>query len=403
MRILITEEALATQTGHWATYIGGIARGLRRCGDVVDVLTHRDASPDLLDLLEGTPCYSRSCWTDVRSQGRVGGLMHNRYFRRETLRHLRRKGPYDRLLSLTTRLQHLVAFASMTRSRHRKLARGYLLLFVQGFASFSGPDNAPIFRVSASNLLARLAFRYMKRAVQRRDLVLAAETRAMQRELQQFTRLPVSLWPHPIELAERSPRISDTCDGTRPRRLTVACPGFARYEKGTDLLQNAIIHCLSEAHSLPIRFVLQWPSPFPMPNGDRLTPDPFLLRHPEVELIDRALSPPEYETLLRRSDFVILPYRREAYHNRLSRVAIEAATHGIPLIYMSGTWTEELTALTGAGIPISDESPYSISHALKRALECHHSLRSQACKSAQAVTTYHSTTRFRELLCTEFA
>jgi hypothetical protein len=48
MRILIVEEGLKTGAGHWPVYIGGIASELRKAGDEVDVLVHRDATVRVL-------------------------------------------------------------------------------------------------------------------------------------------------------------------------------------------------------------------------------------------------------------------------------------------------------------------------------------------------------------------
>ncbi len=82
--------------------------------------------------------------------------------------------------------------------------------------------------------------------------------------------------------------------------------------------------------------------------------------------------------LVARSDLIVLPYRRSSYHNRVSRVAIEAALHGIPLVFMSGTWCDELVELTGAGVAIAAETPEAVAEALRSALRELPALRQRA-------------------------
>jgi hypothetical protein len=74
VRILITEEALQNGNGHWPSYIGGIAEGLRIAGDDVDVLVHRNATDAVIDQVGGTRWFSRNCWHDKASQGGLGGV-----------------------------------------------------------------------------------------------------------------------------------------------------------------------------------------------------------------------------------------------------------------------------------------------------------------------------------------
>ena len=68
-------------------------------------------------------------------------------------------------------------------------------------------------------------------AVKSKTVILAAETESMKKELEEFTKLPVTLFPHPIEAKDLSPNTK-----VSPDPITISCPGFARHEKGSDIL-----------------------------------------------------------------------------------------------------------------------------------------------------------------------
>ncbi len=93
-----------------------------------------------------------------------------------------------------------------------------------------------------------------------------------------------------------------------------------------------------------------------MPDGTTCSPGEILKNHPKVRVIDRAVQSQEYGYLLSETDCMILPYRNSSYHARVSRVAIEAVTNGIPVIYTNHGWLEETINHYGAGIGIEDES-----------------------------------------------
>lgn len=395
MRILIVEEALEDGKGHWPAYIGCLAQGLRERGDSVDVLVHHRASAEVVERVGGIAWLRRNCWRDPSSQGGWGGVRHALSWASDLRRWLRGHPTYDWILCPTMRLQHLLAVAMglpwMTPSPSR-----WLLLFVQGFGVYNGPQRPVRFPKSSSLRLARGCFRLLRRACSRGRVVVAAETTMMQAELREFAAVPVALVPHPVgppaAAAERVPSPTDKAS------ITITCPGFARYEKGSDLLADAIALLRREPNPLPMTFILQWPHPFRLPDGTEATPPVDRTEGPHIELINHGLSEKEYESLLHRSDFVILPYRASSYHNRLSRVAIEAASRGIPLIYSAGTWTEELALGSGGGTAIADESPAAIVAAIRSAIDHRSSLSAGARSGAARVAQFHSVEAFRECL-----
>ena len=129
-----------------------------------------------------------------------------------------------------------------------------------------------------------------------------------------------------------------------------------------------------------------------------VSPDPTLVASDRYLLVNELLTRQAYAELLCSSDLIILPYRRSSYYNRVSRVAIEAAIYGIPLVYMSGTWCEELVTLTGAGVPILEETPDAVTHALLTAIQSLQILNQRAQTAKSLVQSHFSADRFCQLL-----
>lgn len=464
MHILIAEEALQSGAGHWPSYIGDISLGLREMGDDVDVLVHQDATAAVLSRVGGAPWFSKNCWVDPSSQGALGGVIHNLTFHRELVDWFKGHAPYDWICALTMRLQHLLAFALLSRFGRMPAKTHFFLLFVQGFGRYAGHGIPTSFPNSPSTWLARFCFKLMAPAVRSGKVVLAAETRAMQDELYRFTGLPIQLAPHPVRfqlsressvesreavslsplsptfrsqvglpgrcsasvtagfnsppssspsvpsskhstldarpstrpVASSKPSTLDARPSTQP--LTITCPGFARYEKGADLLQDAIREILSRPDADRFHFILQWPEPFALPDGTMLGPDPELLNDPRVEFLNRSLSLDEYEELMGRTDIVILPYRRSSYHNRVSRVAIEAAGRGIPLIYTEGTWSEEVAAMASCGIPIRAEASEELAKSLQKAMDMFSLPANKDFSGSLHLREFHSVKTLRKIL-----
>jgi glycosyltransferase involved in cell wall biosynthesis len=227
----------------------------------------------------------------------------------------------------------------------------------------------------------------------RGQIVLAAETEAMRQELARFSGLPVVLFPHPVQVQPLP------APAEQPRPVTITCPGFARYEKGADLLQQACRLVWTEPGFEHVHVVCQWPEPFALPDGRSLSPDSDLVADPRFELINDNLDAPAYEELLARTDLVVLPYRRESYYNRVSRVAIEAAIYGIPILPMDGTWAEEFSSLAGRYIPIKNETPESVALAITTAVENLQELKEHAQSFSHRAAAFHSAISFRKILC----
>jgi glycosyltransferase involved in cell wall biosynthesis len=398
MKILLTEEALQTQEGHFLNYLTGITRGLREAGDTVDLLAHCSASPEVSAETEAIPWFRRNCRTDPRSQGLGGFVTHNYSTYRDLAYWLRKHPGYDWLLNLATRRQQLMAFTALAYNKQVMPGGRLLLLFVLGFGLYSGAGSAALFRKDPSTLICRLLLWCLGPAVKSGRVVLAAETREMQRELGLFCGLPIQYLPHPIDWADEAEVLSH---GATQRELSgrdrfvVTCPGFARFEKGSDLLLEAIRELERRKISGDYFFIMQWLKPFASDDGKMHAPDVGMESRGGGKFIGEPMDSKGYRSMLERSDAVILPYRAESYHNRVSRVAIEAAALGIPLIYTKGTWIEEVAQIAEVGIPIESESMEAIIDALNTARSRCNELSAKAKMAAEKIQEFYSTRQFR--------
>jgi glycosyltransferase involved in cell wall biosynthesis len=200
---------------------------------------------------------------------------------------------------------------------------------------------------------------------------------------------------------------------------------LARYEKGSDIFQEAIKLILSnevasekwrvargENQVQPVtryqqpltvagrsvKFVMQWPEDFDFPDGRRCAPDPDLLKDERVKFSKDLLTGEAFWDFLQQADVIVLPYRSESYRARVSRVAIEAAILGKPMVYSKGTWISEVVAMVGAGVAIAEETPQSLAEAIQMAIGDLDMLQSEAECGVARVRKFYSVSSFHYLL-----
>lgn len=533
MRILIAEEALRLGNGHWPRYVADLAAGFRVEGDVVEVLGHREANDKVKSVVpDVVPWLSRDCRADARSQGLLGGIRHNLCLKRELGAWLKAREPYDWILSLSSRPKHLLAFAMLARAGYCARSR-FLLLFVISpgqqdeagkfrlsasnlFAKFCFALLRPA--VCRGQVVIAAETEGMQAEIERfSDLrtvlfphpVEAAQTRKIEGTTKNTNihergrqgdaqgtcagasepdSLTSKLADSPVSESlirsaagpASSPATSHSLLATAPKALAldslarpvlVVAPGLARYEKGSDIFQEAIKLILSNevasaettgvwgsagepangspkgescgrdrgnrvssaqnqsaaglsepvtnyslpstaalptsaprdpllatAAGRPLRFVMQWPEDFDLPGGRRCGPNPDLLKDERVKFSKDLLTGDAYWDFLRQADVIVLPYRSESYRARISRVAIEAAILGKPMVYTKGTWISEVVAMGGAGVAIAEETPQSLVEAIQMAIGDLDALQSEAERGVARVRKFYSVSSFHHLL-----
>ncbi len=400
MKLLIAEEALRSLEGHWFEYVRTIANGCRRAGDDVTVACHRDAVPEVVAELAATPTFPTSAWDPAYLRAGGGAwrrlariFRHNAEFYRVVRRFMRRRGPFDVVFAPTILIDHLGAWTLLARTARQDYGK-LVLLFVNGHGSYRGPDQPAAFPRTPNTLLSRFLLRSLRKLVASGKVVLAAETRAMAAEFTRFCGVPFQCFPHPVEF-DGAP----DPDRAETREIVLSCLGFARYEKGSDLLQAAILRLRKQRPDLGrVRFVIQWLEDFRGPDGVKFEREPVLVADPGVEFLSHSFTPSEYRAQLARTDGMILPYRARSYHARVSRVAIEAAILGIPMVYTRKTWLAELVRDGGAGVGFEDENLDELASGIICLADELPEWRTKAAAAARAARRLHSADYFRQCL-----
>jgi glycosyltransferase involved in cell wall biosynthesis len=320
-------------------------------------------------------------------------------------------------------------------------------------------------------------FANLRKGVESGRVVLGVETHSMQRALEGLIQMPVAYLPHPVEFhaetrrlgGKKSPEglttedtvasqagaafsnpstselsrdcenISRTRSATAPASLPVTsyappatsakpivfgCFGAARWEKGSDIFQEAIklilknevpsgecqvasgksqiqpvtsYQLLVTAAVRPLCFVIQWVEDFRDGEGSLVSIDPWLREHPQVEVIGRYFQGDEYDEQLERTDVMVLPYR-SPYRLRVSRVVVEAMMHGMPVIATRDTTLFEQAEEYGVVVGCEDGSAESLAKAILEVAESFGRLEEDARLNAKTAAESFSVRYFRELL-----
>ena len=220
------------------------------------------------------------------------------------------------------------------------------------------------------------------------------------------------------------PATSYSLPATLAKPIIFGCYGAARWEKGSDIFQEAIKLILKNEvaskkcrvasvedksnpvthYSLPattvgrpLRFAIQWVEDFRDDSGNLVSIDPWLLEHPQVEVIGRYFEGDEYEQRLTATDVMVLPYR-SPYRLRVSRVVIEAMLNGMPVIATRGTTLFKQAEEYGVVIGCEEGDAESLAQAMLEVAGRFEMLRASAEDKANAAAESFSVGHFRDLL-----
>lgn len=352
-RLLVVEEGLKDSVGHWYEYVKAVVELNRAEGVEVVTVAHAGLDPAIAAELPAIPAFVRSNWDGVYRYPQawrryLGVFQHNWLVFRTMSRIVDAHGPFDCLFAPTVIVHHALGWRLLLAAKGSRIGR--MVLLVRNNAGGYAPGSTtPVFRRSAAML--RWSLKSFAGAIRRGRMTLATDSTRLAREYELFCGITPEVYP--------SPRITPFPDQVRPAKgtdepLVFACLGPARFEKGIDLLQEAIRLCLARGLSRPVRFVIQWNMPIHDAEGRLYEPAADLRASGAVEFVEQPLDSDAYAVAIDATDCMLLPYRRDAYFARISGVAVEGATAGIPMIYTNETWTADLADEVGAGIGVDD-------------------------------------------------
>jgi glycosyltransferase involved in cell wall biosynthesis len=395
-RLLIVEEGLrGLEIGHWYEHIKTIAGACRERGAEVTIAAHRKASPRVIEDLQALPLIPVSAWEPGRAPGNalrryVRVLRHNFVLYRTIARLLNTQPhPFDCVFAPTMLINHLLAWRWLVRRFAGKKFERCVLCFLNPPGRRAGPGGSLVF--PRSTRLMRRVLGQLRPEVEAGRVRLAGETRRVAENFQAFCGIEFEVAPQPVALQklEHQPH---------PGKPLLACYGFARFEKGSDLLQAALLRLLDDRGALPARFLIQWRGDFPDETGRTVRPEPRLRECPDVEFVERAFDTEEYTRRLSQTDGIVLPYRRDSYYDRDSRVAIDAAVLGIPTVYTGDTWLEQCATHCGAGVGFKDQDVAGLAAAVEKLVANLPHFQRMAEEKTSVARDYFSPQRFAEWL-----
>lgn len=401
MRVLIVEEALIGLHGHWFQYISDIIRDGKKAGYDVEVAVPKDASPEIISRLPCRPILTQSLFAKTHTHVSHWGslkriLKHNISLYRDLNGFLNLGHSYDLIISTTTRVDHLFAYEFLLRKHSGRSIKKLVLIFIDTIASYS-KDLSEI-RFSKKLLLLKVGIKMIRFLSESSRIVLATESEGVAAQYRLFSGAKLSVLPH-VTVLPKVPSFEDGVGASSQQRpLTLATYGFTRYDKGLDVLQKALKLRKELTNSPELNFVLQWTGDYQMPDGSWVRKDALLEESPHISFIPPFVTSDEYYHWIAITKIMILPYRRGFYHDRLSRVAIDAALSGIPIIYPKGTWLESFVAGQASGVPFIAEDPASLADAIQEAVSRYDELKSLALMRMSHVADAFSAKAFFEAI-----
>jgi len=397
MRWLIVEDALKDQKGHHLEWVTTFHNGFRKLGDEVTVLADAAVEADIRESLSAVPILPPSIWHRM-SDGSAQLVRYSRVFIhawqtwRVMERYLRANPGFDAIFVPTMAVHHLLAWVWLVKRHMGRSSCRVLLFFIHGPLRFDAntraiqPDGSPTQR-----LMVRL-LQSLKPEVETGKVVLGVETKAMQKSMECMTGLTFQVFPQPVKCFQ-APLALPTAD----RPLEMACFGAARGEKGSEILQDAVLAFRKRFPSNPTRFSIQWLDNFDVASKGMVGKSPTLMGDPRVEYITRYFRNGEYLEHLARTDALLLPYRLSSYAFRGSRVAIEAAVNGIPFVATEGSTLAEVLRDFGAGLTCEDGNPDSLAEAILVMQSRYPEFRQMAVSQRGRALEYYSVSNFRSL------
>lgn len=395
-RLLIAEEGLKTLDGHWFEYDRAVAEVNANAGVEVVIAAHGDVNEAVCNQLNARPTFACSSWDGIYNYASswrryLGIARHNKLVFKSIKSLVYELGPFDCVFAPTVAIHHIYGWRSFALSELGSSVKRLVLLFRNSIGDFR---DGKLRQSRLKRQIWQEALRPLRPLITQGRVVLATDSSRLALEYKQLIGAELTVFPQP-QITIRKPRTTPF-DPEMP--FTFGCLGPARLEKGADLFERAALELLKAHPNANVRFVLQWTAPIWLEDGSELKPLPELIADPRFVLIDQPMDSETYEATLADIDCMVLPYRRSSYHGRISGVAVEAATAGIPVIYTDDTWIADLIDSSGAGIATQDEDVAGLAKAMLTAYDKRTELTARARDRASHARRVHSLEAFLECL-----
>jgi glycosyltransferase involved in cell wall biosynthesis len=395
-RLLIVEEALRDHVGHWFEYVKSVTKINEGAGVQVTVAAHRQIDKQLATAICAHGVFAQSRWDGIYNHPQawrryIGVAQHNWRVYRAMSRFLKETGPYDCVFVPTVVIHHVGAWRLLAAREVGHSIKRLVLFFRNNVAHYDVDSSEP--RYKRSGIVWRHLLRGFEPEIRDGSVCFATDSERLAHEYEVLAGIRPAVFPSPRIcgfqcVAQRAPGAP----------FVFTCLGPARFEKGIDVLQAAAKRFLALRPDANVRFVIQWNQPIRNEDGTIYPPDAEFVSDRRVHVITGPLDSAAYDAQLLGTDCMVLPYRRASYFARISGVAVEAVTAGIPVIYTENSWMADFVESVGAGVGIKDGDIEALVAAMTRVFEERDLFRQRARDAMSSARVAHSTTSFTAAL-----
>ncbi len=352
-KLLILEEGLRDYNAHFYTWIKAIRKINIDAGAEVIIGGHNEINDKIREELSVLPTYSHNNWEGMYNfrdplRRYFCVFLHNWRVYQQTKRILDKTGKVDCIELTAVRIHHLLGWRFLCKRFLGKRFDRVVMFLLTGEGYYD--ENQQIHFKKSSAFIRKVIQSY-RPLVEDGNVCLAVDSHLTAQQYEKLTGMPFRLFPSPgITLKDRN---QDQLK-TGKDHVTFTTLGVSYFDKGINILQDAVLQFLKKFPDSKCRFVIQWAKETQAPDGTVIEINQLLRDAPQVTLIESILDSDEYQRYLHESDCLVLPYRRYVYYNRISGVSVEAACSGIPMIVTENTWLSWAMDKFGAGLTVKD-------------------------------------------------
>ena len=331
--IHLCDPQLQNTGGHYLNHDAQLVRELQKRGLPVTIYARRGCTV-ICEGLTPEPVFSYDIFQEAANDAQVWAIENfntiNQAFLADLLQLSPERFSNDDLIYFPNLLQNQLYAVALWLGRlppDRRPAVAIMLRYLNHAMDYV--------QARANKELIALYYRYAARAlhaVQPRS-VICADTRELAMAYQKIMALPVLELPNPMDVSALLANATTRAPSARP---TIVYQGHTSPLRGLHFLPDIIEHC-AKLHPRP-RFVIQVQSREVAlsqlgPTLERLE----RLAGNDVRLVNGALAPAEYFSLLGEADIILLPYSPTFYGHGSSGVFTEAASLGKVIVVSPGT------------------------------------------------------------------
>jgi glycosyltransferase involved in cell wall biosynthesis len=377
--------------GHYYEYARVLFEEAQQRGDNFFAIGHINAAMNDMNELPVSPVFRHTfghTYIKYPILRLADPLAGNYFFYKDLCKAVNHRITENSILFMTTVThQHLLAWALW--AVHRSLAKNsrVVLLFRRNLFDMTAQQWNP------ETFWMRIGFKLLEKTGGRNLFQIATDTHRLAKEYGSLTRLPIHIFPIPHTLfklnsdrkGDKEPFLKD------PNKIKLVSLGDARMEKGFPELVDAVVSLKNELEAGYFEVVLQCNINGMDIKAINARKKLEKMQLSGVTLITDSLSSEDYYGLLKKSDCLLIPYRKNEYYSRSSGIFAEAVAAGKPVITTADTWMgSQIQEGKGSGILIRSSNTVDLINAIKTMVSDYTRYKNMAERSRESWLDFHS-------------